>query len=190
MADELFIPVLEGTTRPKRKSIYAARLIAEVGNSIAGVRTELVDPVEYTFPNDGNDEENKDPRYTKLTSEADAFFIVVPEYNHGYPGSLKRMLDSELRNYVHKPAALAGVSAGMWGGIRAIEALVPSLREMGMVVTFTDVQFPNVGQLFNEKGELQDPEQVERIKAAYAELVWMAKVLKWGRENLPSRFDA
>lgn len=185
--DKLFIPILLGTTRPKRRSLNAAKLIYKIGSEREDIRVDLVDPSDYHFPYDGNDEENKDPRYTKLTAEADGFFIVTPEYNHAFPGSLKRMLDSELKNYIHKPVAFAGVSDGIFGGARAIEALVPSVREMGMVVTFSDIYFPQVQNLFDDKGNVKDEEgYMRRINRAFDELVWMAKTLKWGRENVPS----
>src|SRR5579864_5854122 len=135
---KLFIPILLGTSRPKRESIKAARLVEKVGKTIEEIEVLLVDPVDYKFPYDGNDPENKDPRYSDLTKRADGFFIVTPEYNHSFPGSLKRMLDSELQNYIHKPVAFAGVSNGMFGGARAIEELVGTVREMGMVSTFAD----------------------------------------------------
>ena len=183
----LKIAVLAGTTRVQRASIEAARLVYEVGKTIDGIEVTFVDPADFSFPGDGNDPEGKDPRYTKITAESDAFFIVTPEYNHSFPGSLKRMLDSEIENYIHKPVAFAGASNRHWGGIRAIEALVTTVREMGLVATFTDVMFPNVQDLFNDNGQLK-PENVDRydknIKAAYAELIWMATALKYGRETL------
>ncbi|MBA3724187.1 MAG: NAD(P)H-dependent oxidoreductase [Candidatus Levybacteria bacterium] len=182
--DKLFIPILLGTTRPKRESFKAAKLIEKIGRSIDTIEVQLVDPGDYNFPFDGNDPENKDPRYSALTQRADGFFIVTPEYNHSFPGTLKRMLDSELRNYVHKPVAFAGVSNGIFGGARAIESLVHTVREMGMVVTFSDVYFPQIQNTFDEKGELLDQGYIKRIERAYAELIWMAKALKYGRDNL------
>ncbi|NCU43948.1 NADPH-dependent oxidoreductase [Candidatus Saccharibacteria bacterium] len=183
---ELYIPVLVGTIREQRKSIFAARLVAEVGNTFEGVEAEVVDPKDFNFPGDGNDPEGKDPRYTAITERAQGFFVVVPEYNHSFPGSLKRMLDSELKNYIHKPVAFAGVSSGPWGGVRAIESLVTATREMGLVATFTDMQFPRVQELFNDEGELQNQAYREYVKGAWKELIWMTKVLKQGRDNEPS----
>jgi NAD(P)H-dependent FMN reductase len=182
---KLFIPILLGTTRPKRRSFNAAKLVEKVGKSIPEITVRLVDPLDYHFPFDGNDPENKDPRYTKLTEKADAFFIVTPEYNHSFPSTLKRMLDSELKNYIHKPVAFAGVSDGIFGGVRAIESLVNTVREMGLIATFSDVYFPEVQNLFDE-GKIKDEGYVKRIERAYTELIWMAKALKWGRENLKS----
>ena len=184
MDTDLFILVLAGTTRVQRKSFNAAKLIAEIGSQIDGIKIELVDPNDYKFPGDGNDPEGKDPKYTELTKQADAYFIVSPEYNHSFPGSLKRMLDSELENYIHKPVALAGASSGMWGGVRAVEALVGSVREMGMVVTYTDVYFPKVQELFDDNGRLLNDYYLKAVRKAYDELIWMAKTLKYGRTNI------
>lgn len=187
MKDKLNILIIEGTTRPKRKSIYAAKFVEEIGNSIEGVTVTLVDPAELNLPGDGNDPEGKDPIYSELTKNADAFYIITPEYNHSFPGSLKRLLDSELENYIHKPAAIAGVSSGMWGGVRAVEHLVPVLREIGMVSTFTDVYFQNSYDLFDDNG-LMNNDKVElytkAVNNAYKELIWMATTLKYGRENI------
>lgn len=183
MNNKLFILVLAGTTRVQRESIKAARFVAEIGSTIEGVETQLVDPKDFDFPGDGNDPEGKDPRYSELTAKADGFFIVTPEYNHSFPGSLKRMLDSELENYIHKPVALAGVSNGSWGGVRAVEALVPTVREMGLCVTFTSAYFPRVQELFDENGKAREERTENSVHKAYDELIWMAKVLKKGRQD-------
>ncbi len=188
MTKPLHIAILIGTTRLQRKSIHAARFIEQIGKSIDGITVQLVDPNDFHFEGDGNDPESKDPRYTQITEQADAFFIVSPEYNHGYPGSLKRMLDSELSNYIHKPVAFAGVSSGIWGGVRGIEALVNTVREMGMVATFTDVYFPKIQDVFNDEGQLLVPFYEDAVKASYTELIWMAKTLQFGRANLNSKY--
>lgn len=190
MSSTLYIPVLAGTTREQRKSIFAARLVAEVGNTFEGIETEVIDPKDFNFPGDGNDPESKDPRYTAITERADGFFIVSPEYNHSFPGSLKRMLDSELKNYIHKPVAFAGASSSQWGGVRGIEALVSTVRELGLVSTFKDMQFPKIQELFDDEGVLLNPAYREYIKGAWIELIWMTNVLKHGRENVESKYHS
>lgn len=185
MNDTITIAVLIGTTREKRESVKAARYIAEFGRTIDNVEIILVDPKEYDFAGDGNDPEGKDLRYTDITARADAFFVVTPEYNHSFPGSLKRMLDSELANYNHKPVAFAGVSNGNWGGVRAVEALVPAIRETGLVVMSWDVYFPYVQNMFDERGALL-PDYAGRYEKSlaklYDELLWFARLLKSARQ--------
>lgn len=187
MESPIKIAVLAGTQRAQRLSINAAHYVAQFGRSLPDTEIIFIDPNDFNFPGDGNDPEGKDPRYSEITKAAEAFFIVTPEYNHSFPGSLKRMLDSELENYVHKPVALAGVSNGGWGGVRAVEALVVTVREMGLAATFSSVYFPRIQDLFDDEGQLKEehkPLYERNVGQAYKELIWMAKSLRWGRQNL------
>jgi NAD(P)H-dependent FMN reductase len=115
---------------------------------------------------------------------ADALVIVAPEYNHGYPGLLKHVLDSCLREYIHKAVGIAGVSAGPFGGSRVIENLLPVLRELGLVTIFWDVNFSNVQNVFAADGKLLDETFIRRIEKFLTELIWMAKTLRYGREQV------
>ncbi len=191
MEEQITIAVLIGTTRVQRRSVHAARWIAEFGRRQPNVEIILVDPNDFNFPGDGNDPEGKDPRYSEITAKADAFFIVTPEYNHSFPGSLKRMLDSELQTYNHKPVALAGCSDGNWGGTRAVESLVPAVRETGLVVLSWDIFFPHIDQIFDESTGSMKPEYVDRYsrntQKLYDELIWMAKMFKRGRAELAAQ---
>lgn len=185
---KLYLPVLAGTTREQRKSIYVAQLIAEIGNTFNNVKTEVIDPKNFNFPGDGNDSEGKDQRYSEITARADGFFIVTPEYNHSFSGSLKRMLDSELQNYIHKPVAFGSASSGQWGGVRAIEALVNAVREMGLIASFKDVPFPKVQELFDDNGLLLNDAYRKYVSNAWIELIWLATVLKNGRTFVASKY--
>jgi NAD(P)H-dependent FMN reductase len=188
MNDRITIAVVVGTTREQRQSHKAANFIADFGRSLPNIEILLVDPQDFMFVGDGNDPEGKDPRYTEITERADAFFIVTPEYNHSFPGSLKRMIDSELETYNHKPVAFAGTSSGAWGGVRAIESLVPAVRETGLVVLSWDIYFPHVQDLFEESGALK-PEYITRYTASvqklYNELISFAKLFKQLRLEHP-----
>lgn len=180
----LHIAVLAGTTRQSRMSIHAAKYVAKIGKSIEGLTIDFVDPVDLKLPNDGANDKDRDPMYSKITAQADAFVIVTPEYNHSIPGSLKRMLDSEYDNYKHKAVALVGVSSGQWGGVRAIESLSTIVRALGLVTTKTDMQFPNINKQFDHDGKLLNDNLKPHVIKMYKELIWLANSLKWGRENL------
>lgn len=186
MSEPLTIAVLVGTNRAQRQSHKAAHYIAEFGRQLDGIEIIVADPTDFYFAGDGNDPEGKDARYTAIVEKADAFFIVTPEYNHSFPGSLKRMLDSELAHYNHKPVAIAGVSNGNWGGVRAVEQLSLAIRELGLVVMSWDIYFPYIQNIFDEAGEM-NPEYRERyekqIGKLYAELIWFAHLLKTARKN-------
>src|SRR5689334_25285870 len=148
----LFIPVVLGTTRKGRRSENAARFVFEETKKRAGVETEFVDICEIPMRLDDAGEQIKDQAFSDLVKRADGLILVVPEYNHGYPGLLKHALDMNLEEYIHKAVGICGVSAGPLGGARVIEALVPVVRELGLVVIFEDVNFSKVGSLFDEIG--------------------------------------
>lgn len=185
-SDSLVIAVLAGTKREGRESIKAARWVAELGRKQPGVEIVFVDPNDLQLPPDGAPEDGSDPKYSEITAHADAFFIVTPEYNHSFPSSLKRMLDSEYENYKHKAAIVAGVSSGMWGGVRVCEALLPVCHKVGLVNIQRELYFPKVQELFDEQGNLK-PEYAatytKSAQAAYDELIWMAKALKTARQQ-------
>lgn len=187
MNDTIVLAVLAGTTRVQRESVKAAQYIAAEAAKLPDVEVIFVDPVDFNFPGDGNDPEGKDPRYTEIVRKADAFFVITPEYNHSFPGSLKRMLDSELELYNHKPVAFAGASNGNWGGVRAVESLLTAVRETGLVALSWDVYFPYVQNIFDEQGQIKEEyrERYEKsLHKLFDELLWMARLLKHGREQL------
>src|SRR5437762_14107972 len=180
----LFIPVILGTARKGRRSESAAHFVFEETKKRAGVETEFVDICKIPMRLDDAGEQMKDPSFSALVQRADALILVVPEYNHGYPGLLKHALDMNLAEYVHKAVGICGVSAGPFGGARMIENLLPVMRELGLVMIFEDVNFGKVGTLFDERGTLLDANFVRRVDAFLNELIWMARVLRHGRENI------
>ena len=110
--------------------------------------------------------------------------LVVPEYNHGYPGLLKHVLDGYLKEYVHKAAGIVGVSAGASGGARAVHSLLPVVRKRGMVPIAFDLSFSHVQKVFDENGELRDTAYLARTDKFLRELIWMADTLRYGREHV------
>jgi NAD(P)H-dependent FMN reductase len=186
MQNKVIIAVICGTKREGRLSIHAAKWVAEQGRSRGDAEIIFVDPKDFNLPPDGAPEDGEDPKYAEITAKADAFFIVTPEYNNSFPSSLKRLLDSEYKNYMHKAVMLAGVSDGQWGGVRVCIALQPVCHALGLINVPKKLYFPKVQELFDEKGNLK-PEEAEAYtkttKTAYDELIWMARALKAAREQ-------
>ena len=181
----LFIPVILGTVRKGRASENVAKFVFEQVKKREGVETEFVDLCDLSFPNNDAGEQIKDPRFSQLCERADALVLVVPEYNHGYPGLLKHALDSNLKEYIHKAVGICGVSAGGFGATRVIENLLPVMRELGLVTIFWDGNFSGARNLFDENGKIQDEAtHVKRMDKFLGEVIWMGKVLRYGRENI------
>ncbi|HEY8118426.1 MAG TPA: NAD(P)H-dependent oxidoreductase [Methylophilaceae bacterium] len=186
----LFLPVLLGTNRKDRKSVLVAHWLLKQMEKRPEIKTRLFDVSDFVLPQHDYGTEIKDqfPEWRDAITAADGLIIIAPEYNHGYPGTLKSVLDLLLKEYIHKCVAFVGVSAGPWGGTRVIESMVPMVRELGLAATFSDLNFPQVQTKFDAEGKLLDEAYVQRAAGFLDELVWMSRTLKWGRDNLPSRY--
>lgn len=182
---KLYIPIILGTARQDRQSEKVANFVlAEVAKQ-KEVETELLDVRDFRLP--ATDNTGKSETAQKLAekiNQADGLIIVSPEYNHGYPGELKMMLDMLYQQYARKPVGIVGVSAGGLGGVRMVEQLRQVSVEFHMVPIREAVYFSAVQNLFGESGKILDESYSRKIGKLLEELVWYAKVLKWGRENV------
>jgi NAD(P)H-dependent FMN reductase len=180
----LNIPVILGTSRKGRTSVHAARLLTQLLNARAGVRSHVIDIAALPLPHDDAGETIKDAAFAAAISDADGLVIVAPEYNHSFPGLLKHALDSCLSEYIHKAVGLVGVSSGPFAGIRVVQHLLPVMRELGLVTIFWDINIGHVSTVFADDGRLLDDAFVRRSDRFIRELIWMAKVLRHGREQV------
>jgi NAD(P)H-dependent FMN reductase len=190
VSEKLFVPLLLGTPRKNRESETVARWVFRKMQDHDSIETRFFDVRDFDLPRDNYGTEiGKDfPEWRDAIIHADGLVIVTPEYNHGYPGALKSVLDLLLKEYIHKAVAFVGVSAGPWGGTRVIEACVPMVRELGLAVTFTDLNFPKAASKFDTEGNLLDEAYDTRVQGFLDELVWMGRTLRWGRGNVFSKY--
>lgn len=185
MPDTIFIPVILGTARADRRSERVAKFIQQkmeetnVETTLVDVREELWGP--ETIAAWVSDERAE--RWRGLAKKADGYFIVTPEYNHGYPGELKMLLDAAYKEYKDKPVALCGVSTGAVGGARALEQLKPVLIEMMMKPLQPSVLVSRVKEAFDEDGNPHDEKLREVAERVRDELVADAHHYKGGREQ-------
>src|SRR5215510_13775657 len=160
----LFIPVILGTPRQGRMSEHVAHFVLGELTKRDGIDTTLIDIRTLAFPVTDAGEALKDSQFSAMMMRADALVLVVPEYNHGYPGLLKHVLDTNLKEYIHKAVGICGVSAGGFGGTRVIQNLLPVMRELGLVTIFWDGNFSGVQDLFGKDGAIQDPAYGRRLE--------------------------
>ena len=182
MHSDLFIPVILGTAREGRRTEAAARFVLGEAEKY-GVRTELIDPRDYLFgTTDDTKTSEMGKRYAEKIAQADGLIIVSPEYNHGYPGELKLLLDSAYKEYARKPVGICGAGGGM-GGARMVEQLRLVAIELALVPIHNALYFPKIKTLFQD-GVIIDPTAyTENMKKFLDELVWYARALKVSREQ-------
>lgn len=178
--------IYQGSARKDNYSQHVANFVSKVSNERPDIEAEIVTPQSVSISFDDEGQGARPEALEKLAESADAFILIVPEYNHGYSASLKYLLDLNLKKYIHKPVAMVGVSSGPWGGVRALENLVPVLRELGLVTTFGDVNVTNVKDTFTSDGVKDEDKWRERVGKMLKELLWMSETLGYGRENISS----
>lgn len=101
--------------------------------------------------------------------EADGIIIITPEYNFGYPGVLKNMLDWQSRppaeNALHgKPVILQSASMAWAGGLRAQSALRQVLDYLEVrLMYFPQICVGLAHNKFSDAGELTDEMAIKDI---------------------------
>lgn len=135
------IKIIVGSTRQGRFSEKPARWIFEQVKNVAGVEAEILDLRDYPLPFFDEPvspsmikEPYKSPaveKWTNKIAEGDAFIIVTPEYNHGYPAVLKNALDYVGVQWNKKPVGF--VAYGAMGGARSVEQLRQVVIEAQMI---------------------------------------------------------
>lgn len=185
--ETLFIPVILGTVRQGRMSEPVAKFILEQVQQQNEIETVLIDIRELPMPMYDAGPTAQLPELAATMQRADGYIIVTPEYNHTYPGLLKHVLDLNYKEYLHKSVGVCAVSAGPFGGVRAVEALLPTFKAFGMATIVSDLNFSHIKDLVDESGVLTAAAQAtygQRFDRFITELLWLTKTLKYGRDNV------
>ncbi len=153
------LQVIIGSTRPGRVGPAVARWFEAYAKEHGAFDVSLVDLASFHLPI--YDEPNH-PRMQKYTHEhtinlsntikqADAYVFVTPEYNYSPPAALLNALQFIYLEWNYKVAGVVSYG-GVSGGLRAAEALKPSLSAVKLVTLPEGVAIPNVaGHIDAEK---------------------------------------
>ena len=189
----LNIPVILGSVRQGRASFFPAKLMLEKLKAL-GAQSQLVDFKEMPLPffdsalmpvaMKGVYPYSNAQKWSEIALAADAFVIVTPEYNHGYPAVIKNALDWLYREFEKKPFGLVGVSDGSYGGARALEQLRPIIENFGAFAIRETVNFTKAPSMFNENGKLVDESYLKRIDNFLNSLFTLAEAMKPIRPKL------
>ena len=117
----VFLPVIIGTPRQGRLTEPAANFVFGEASKRGDIETELIDIRRIAIRTDDAGEALKDSQFCATVERADGLIIVAPEYNHSFPGLLKHVLDTNLKEYIHKAVGVCGVSAGPFGTVAGVQ---------------------------------------------------------------------
>lgn len=179
------IAIISSSVRTGRNShrvaLFFKNYIEE--NKLATV--EILDLQLYQFPifeERLKFQKNPSPlaiEFAEKIKASDGVIIVTPEYNGGYPASLKNVLDLLIDEWKRKPVAISTVSAGGFAGMNVITSLQFTLWKIQAWTVSAMFPVAKVSEAYNEEGMPSDKEGTEkRAKVFIDELLWCAEAKK------------
>lgn len=186
MERKIHLALLMGSNREGRFCDTVTRWVVKQIARRSEFTLDVLDPLELSLPPRIETEDSAPVRaFRERIDRADAFVVVVPEYNHGYPAVIKAMIDHADEEWYAKPVALVSYG-GISGGLRAVEQLRLVFAELHAVTIRDTVSFHFARREFDENGE---PVHADAVEAAMTTLLdrlaWWANALTQARESTP-----
>jgi NAD(P)H-dependent FMN reductase len=186
------LTIIIGSTRPGRAGLPIAGWFADRARSHGGFDVSVADLAELRLPL--LDEPNHPRlrqyvhRHTKewsaIVDAGDAFVIVTPEYNYGYPAALKNAIDYLHEEWRYKPVGFVSYG-GVAAGTRAVQQLKGVVTTLKMLPVSESVSIPFHAQFIGDDGRVQANEIMEQaVDAMLDELVRLEGALRPLREPL------
>lgn len=169
------------STRPGRKGPAVAKWITERTSKHTEFEIEVLDLAEINLPFFDEPEHPRLQHYqhehTKKWSAtingADAFLVVTPEYNFGYPATIKNALDFLYNEWNYKPVAFVSYG-GIAAGTRCVQMLKQVVAAQKMVALVEAVNIPFFTKFLKE-GDIFEPDEATEKSAESM----IAELKKW-----------
>ena len=177
--DRLRVELIVASVRPGRFGGVVADWVKARLDEHAGFDVNVLDLADFDLP-PGLDGTGDTQRLRERVADADAFVLVTPEYNHGYPGYLKIAIDTLREEWHAKPLGFVSYGGG-GGGARSVEQLRPVFNELQVVPIREQVVLTRVGDLF-DGAVLRYPEGPQSaLKSMLDQLLWWGRTLQAAR---------
>lgn len=156
------LTIIIGSTRPGRAGLPITEWFADRARSHGGFDLHVADLAELDLP--FLDEPNHPSlgqyihQHTKdwsaIVAASDAFVIVTPEYNYGYPAALKNAIDYLHNEWHDKPVGFVSYG-GVSAGTRAVQQLKQVVTTLRMLPVVEAVSIPFHPQFIGKDGRVQ-----------------------------------
>jgi NAD(P)H-dependent FMN reductase len=179
------IVIISPSVREGRKShriaLYFRNLLTEMNIN----ENEIIDLLEYNFPlfnerlkyQESPTQEMID--FSDKIRSADGVIIITPEYNGGYPASLKNAIDLLTDEWRRKPVVFVTVSNGNFAGTQVITSIQFTLWKLGAMTVPATLRLPNIESTFDEAGSPADKTETDkRASALVKEILWYIEAKK------------
>jgi len=179
------IAILSASVRTGRESVRVTKFFQRFITENKFAATDLIDLEAYNFrvfEERLSHMPQPDPAvvdFANRIKKADAVLIVTPEYNGGYPASLKNVIDLLYAEWQKKPIAIVTVSNGQFGGSQVITSLVFTLWKIRAWVVPAMFPVPKVEESFSKDGVPADEAAVSKRATTFIkEILWCIEAKK------------
>jgi NAD(P)H-dependent FMN reductase len=193
------ISIISSSVRTGRNSHRVSLYLQKYLSDNTEVTADIIDLMEYDFPIFHErlkflvNPTSEVVEFTGRIKSSSGIVIVTPEYNGGYPASLKNVIDLLYDEWHRKPVAIATVSTGVFGGSQAVTSLQFTLWKMHAWTVPATFPVPQVKTMFDVSGNATDSVTVDKLAKPFInELLWcieaknrMDEVLANGVKDTP-----
>jgi NAD(P)H-dependent FMN reductase len=179
------ICIISTSVRKGRESHKAALYISNFLKEKYGIEAELIDLMKLNFPvfqERLRYLEAPAPeviQFAETFNSSDGVILVVPEYNGGYPASVKNIIDLLTEDWEKKPVAFVVVSNGPFAGSQVIFALQFSLWKIKALTVSPALRISYVEKSMDENGIPADKDRLDKKAAATMnEFLWFIEAQK------------
>lgn len=182
----LNVAVIVGSTRQGRFGPVVADWFAARAKTRPDMTVDLVDLADVELPRvHPRSQVPEIDAWLARVDRADGFVVVTPEYNHGYPASLKHAIDLAHFEWRAKPVGFVSYG-GLAGGLRAVEQLRQVFAELHATTIRDTVSFHMAHGAFDESGQPVEPEGCSTAaEVLLDQLAWWAWALRRARHDRP-----
>jgi len=173
------IVIISASIRIERASHRAALYFEKFINEHQIASVQILDLNVYQFPLFNERlkyQKNPSPAvldFAEKIKNTDGVIIVTPEYNGGYPASLKNVVDLLYDEWYRKPISFVACSDGSFGGTQVVTSLLFTFWKIKAWVVPPMFPVPKVYEMFDELGNANDKATVDkRAKTFLNELTW------------------
>ena len=180
------LQIIIASTRPGRIGLPVAQWFTGRAREHDEFAIDVADLAEIDLP---FFDEPKHPRLREYTKQhtkdwsarvgaADAFVMVLPEYNFGMPATLLNAIDFLYHEWHYKPVGFVSYG-GVAAGTRAVQQVKQVVTTLKMFAISEAVSIPFVGQHMRADGSLEPNETMElAADALLNELVRVERALR------------
>ncbi len=163
------LKIITSTTRENAQGIKIANWVNDYVKNNSDFNVELLDlkainlPLmdEPHHPRLKKYQHEHTKKWSEKIDEADAYIIILSEYNFGFPAPIKNALDYLFNEWKYKPVGFVSYG-GVSGGLRATQMLKQVVTTLSMMPLAEQVNIPFFSKLIDENGVFQTNEIIEK----------------------------